>query len=333
MVNQLHRWALGPTSRAYYDEILNAVSGFAPSVKLPGGLDHTAAFEVFRLVLHDNPRIIWADTHATTVEGPGGVVGMEFTYLRGEAEARHELDALARVVNPLLDEACDHPAGLERVAAIHDGLLSLGAATEGGRDLRNPLGAILPNAGGAVCSGFARAFKMLCDATDVPCAVVSGWANNQGRPVPTNDPGKTNHAWNLVDVSAPDRPSQWVHVDAYWDAEEDGWQPHHAYFGLSDEEAAPTHLLAAYGFCPGCGESAEYYRAFGAEPRHFWNVRSALKEMQDEGRGELRLPTATSDEDFRSSARDLAKRAAQTWRRDVRVRPLLDRKVCLLRAS
>ncbi len=95
MVNQLHRWALGPTSRAYYDEILNAVSGFAPSVKLPGGLDHTAAFEVFRLVLHDNPRIIWADTHAVTVEGPGGVVGMELTYLRGQRQQKGATLALS----------------------------------------------------------------------------------------------------------------------------------------------------------------------------------------------------------------------------------------------
>lgn len=333
MVNQLHRWALSPSARAYYDEILDALSTFSPEAKLPGGLDHTAAFDVFRLVLHDNPRIIWVDTSARTLGHDGSTVGMEFEYLRDETGARRELDKVARLVNPLLDEACEHPAGLERVAAVHDGLLALNAETEGGTDLRNALGALGLSSGGAVCSGFARAFKMLCDAAGIRCAVVSGWASSNGsRPKPTRGPNHTTHAWNLVDVSTPDRPSQWVHVDAYWDAEEGSWPFHHAYFGLSDEEISTTHLLAANGFCPTCDESAMYYRSLGTEPRHFWNVPSALRKLGDEGGGELRLPSPCED-DFIASARSITHRASQEWRRDVKARFIRDRQVVLLKAS
>lgn len=332
MVNQLHRWALDPTSRAYYDEILDALSTFSPKVKLPGGLDHSEAFDVFRLVLHDNPRIIWADTSARTIGCHGSIVGMEFEYLRDEASARRELDKVARLVNPLLDEACEHPAGLERVVAVHDGLLALNAGTDGGTDLRNALGALGLSRGGAVCSGFARAFKMLSDAANIPCAVVSGWAASGGRPKPTRDPSHTTHAWNLVDVSTPDRPSQWVHVDAYWDAEEGGWPFHHAYLGLSDKEVSATHLIAANGFCPSCDESALYYRSFGAEPRHFWNVRPALRKLGCEGGGELRLPSPCPEE-FEACAKDLIHRATQEWRCNVRARLIRDRQVILLKAS
>lgn len=332
MVNQLHRWTLDPTSRAYYDEILDALSTLSPKVKLPGGLGHSEAFDVFRLVLHDNPRIIWVDTSARTIGRDGNIIGMEFEYLRGESDARRELDKVARIVNPLLDDACERPPGLERVAAVHDGLLSLNAETDGGTDLRNALGALGLSRGGAVCSGFARAFKMLCDAADIPCAVVSGWTSDKGRPKPTRDPSHTTHAWNLVDVSAQGRPSQWVHVDAYWDTEEGGWPFHHAYLGLSDKEISTTHLAATNGFCPACDESAQYYRSFGAEPRHFWNIRSALRELGYEGCGELRLPSPSAEQ-FGASAKDLIHRASQTWQCDVRARLITDRQVVLLKAS
>ena len=235
MVAQLHRSTLGPVSRAYYEEILDALATFSREATLPGGLDHTAAFEVFRLVMHDNPRIIWANSSATTVErGSRGVTKMSFSYLRDEAEARSELDAIARSANPILEAASALPAGLARVAAIHDGLLSLGAGIEGGADLRNAVGALGRGHTGAVCTGYARAFKLLCDAAHVPCAVVSGWAAGGDRPPRRGRDGETSHAWNLVDVSAErGAPPHWVHADTYWDAERDGWTCSHAYLGLS----------------------------------------------------------------------------------------------------
>ena len=156
MVAQLHRSTLGPVSRVYYEEILDALATFSREATLPGGLDHTAAFEVFRLVMHDNPRIIWANSSATTVErGSQGVTRMSFSYLRDEAEARSELDAIARSADPILETASALPAGLARVAAIHDGLLSLGADIEGGADLRNAVGALGRGHTGAVCTGYA----------------------------------------------------------------------------------------------------------------------------------------------------------------------------------
>ena len=57
----------------------------------------------------------------------------------------------------------------------------------------------------AVCEGYARSFKYLMDALEIPCVVVIGEA--------TNSNGETeNHAWNYVQLD-----SRWYAIDATWD--------------------------------------------------------------------------------------------------------------------
>ena len=332
MVAQLHRSTLGPVSRAYYEEILDALATFSREATLPGGLDHTAAFEVFRLVMHDNPRIIWANSSATTVErGSQGVTRMSFSYLRDEAETRSELDAIARSADPILEAASALPAGLARVAAIHDGLLSLGAGIEGGTDLRNAVGALGRGHTGAVCTGYARAFKLLCDAAHVPCAVVSGWATGGERLPRRGRDGETSHAWNLVDVSVErGAPPRWVHADTYWDAERDGWTCSHAYLGLSDAEAASTHLAAGVGFSPACDVSAGYYDAFDLEAWDVGGARTILRRARGTSSVEMRLPSGDEGE-FRHFAHEVVKLATKTWRHDVAYRLVPGRNVLLCR--
>lgn len=332
MVAQLHRSTLGPVSRAYYEEILDALAAFSREATLPGGLDHTAAFEVFRLVMHDNPRIIWANSSATTVErGSQGVTRMSFSYLRGEAEARAELDAIALSADPILELAADMPAGLARVAAIHDGLLGLGAGVEGGADLRNALGALGRGHAGAVCTGYARAFKLLCDAARVPCAVVSGWSSDGDLPPKPGRDGDTNHAWNLVDVSGErGAPPRWVHVDAYWDAGHDDWSFHHAYLGLSDGEASKNHLCAGVGFCPTCGVSAGYYEASDLEARSVGEAEEMLRYARGDATVEMHLSLG-DEEEFRRVAHEVTALAARVWRSDVSSRLIPERRVLLCR--
>lgn len=114
-----------------------------------GWHNHSELFDVFRPMLHDSPRIIWFDTSVNTIGRNDNIVAMEFACLRNETGARCELDKVARLFNPLIDEARNRPASHE----------------------------------------------------------------------PTRGLGHTRHAWNLGGISAPDRPSQWVHIDAYWNAE------------------------------------------------------------------------------------------------------------------
>ena len=57
----------------------------------------------------------------------------------------------------------------------------------------------------SVCEGYAKAFKYLMDALDIPCTMVIGKA--------TNSEGNTeNHAWNYVQLNGI-----WYAVDCTWD--------------------------------------------------------------------------------------------------------------------
>lgn len=55
-----------------------------------------------------------------------------------------------------------------------------------------------------VCEGYAKMFKVLCDASDVPCLIVTGTAGTTGE--------KENHMWNYVQID-----SKWYLVDCTWD--------------------------------------------------------------------------------------------------------------------
>lgn len=59
-----------------------------------------------------------------------------------------------------------------------------------------------------VCEGYAKMFKVLCDAADVPCLIVTGVAG-------TKDSFE-NHMWNYVEVDG-----LWYLVDCTWDDQQD----------------------------------------------------------------------------------------------------------------
>ncbi|MBQ8350617.1 MAG: hypothetical protein IJY20_01055 [Clostridia bacterium] len=57
----------------------------------------------------------------------------------------------------------------------------------------------------AVCDGYAKAFKLLCDAYAIPCLVVPGTATQNGKQEP--------HAWNYVQMG----DGKWYAMDVTWD--------------------------------------------------------------------------------------------------------------------
>jgi len=58
----------------------------------------------------------------------------------------------------------------------------------------------------AVCDGFAKSFKLLCDAFWIPCIYVQGYASN-------DTVAWERHAWNIVNINNKN-----YHVDSTWEA-------------------------------------------------------------------------------------------------------------------
>ena len=72
--------------------------------------------------------------------------------------------------------------------------------------LHNIVGALLD--GIAVCEGYAKSFRYLCDKLDVLCMVVTGVATSK------IDGVRGSHAWNIVRV----HEKGCCHVDVTWDS-------------------------------------------------------------------------------------------------------------------
>ena len=71
--------------------------------------------------------------------------------------------------------------------------------------------------GEAVCDGYAKAFKLLCDKYDIPCIIVAGTAVQSG--------SSEAHAWNYVQME----DGNWYAVDVTWNDKEGG-APSMSYF-------------------------------------------------------------------------------------------------------
>lgn len=77
-----------------------------------------------------------------------------------------------------------------------------------GHDCRECVSALTGSTGvnGPVCEGYARAFKVLCDAAGIPCVLVDGQAFNSA-----DDETGEAHMWNYVQVDG-----SWYAVDVTW---------------------------------------------------------------------------------------------------------------------
>lgn len=76
--------------------------------------------------------------------------------------------------------------------------------------------------GEAVCDGYAKAFKLLCDRYGIPCIIVAGTAVQSG--------GSEAHAWNYVQME----DGLWYAVDVTWNDNESG-TPDADYFLVGSE--------------------------------------------------------------------------------------------------
>ena len=66
----------------------------------------------------------------------------------------------------------------------------------------------------AVCAGYAEAFKALCDALEIECQIVSGFARGASRGLFRNENVMdSNHAWNIVTIEGKN-----YLIDCTWDS-------------------------------------------------------------------------------------------------------------------
>ena len=83
--------------------------------------------------------------------------------------------------------------------------------------------------GQAVCEGYAAAYTLACRMAGIRCGVIVGTAA-------TPDGGTGSHAWNLVDLG-----ERVMLVDVTWDDQDRLGMVLHAFFDMSEANAAESH--------------------------------------------------------------------------------------------
>ena len=89
----------------------------------------------------------------------------------------------------------------EKVKSIHDYVCRTVTYDKNASYLFSAYGALLDRR--AVCEGYAKAFKQLCDYNGIDCILVTGFAGTQNE----------NHMWNYVRMD----DNRWYAVDTTWD--------------------------------------------------------------------------------------------------------------------
>ncbi|MDR2078956.1 MAG: hypothetical protein LBP74_04450 [Treponema sp.] len=67
--------------------------------------------------------------------------------------------------------------------------------------------------GMAVCAGYANVFKAVCDEMGIKTEIVSGYGRGVSFSVFGDEPVRTNHDWNMVEIEG-----SWYLLDCTWDS-------------------------------------------------------------------------------------------------------------------
>lgn len=186
---------------------------------------------MLRCIGRDNPGLFYVDFSRITIweSAPQTSVRAEFLFSDrqiAETEARLR-QAVAAIASRFPLSQMDK---YERELALHDCLAREISYDYGGVNSDNitVVGGLLHKK--AVCEGYAKTFKLLCDRAGLSCVVVGGTATPKG------EPGE-GHAWNIVKLNGV-----CAHVDVTWDstsrADDETCYDH---FNITDDDIAQDH--------------------------------------------------------------------------------------------
>lgn len=106
--------------------------------------------------------------------------------------------------------------------------------------------------GKAVCSGYSKAMKLLCDLAGIECMIATGWSTDSSR---------EGHSWNIVKIDG-----EYYHLDVTNDdsVTDDGTEVlTYTYFNLTDKEMKKFYSWDTSLFPKCTATRNNYYRKYG----------------------------------------------------------------------
>lgn len=157
--------------------------------------------------------------------------------------------AMVEAVDEVANEVVSQTQGLDEFQTVqyfHDYVVLNCSYSSDGEYYDDAYGALVD--GSAVCEGYARAFKYLCDKASIPCELVIGYTD-------------VEHMWNVVQING-----NWYHIDLTWDdpKNKDGDYISYSYFNLTEEEILADHTIDdSYEVPSAVSTDMDYYRYYG----------------------------------------------------------------------
>ncbi len=167
--------------------------------------DHPELFyiDISKIMLHTTSKSFGSITTYDVFISPKD----NTNYLYSEFYPEEKLEKSINQVNKIRDSFINGATGnnYNKVLQVHDTLINMIEydTSYSKNNTYNIYGALIENS--VVCEGYAKAFKYILDALDIPCILVSGTG--------TNSNGDTEaHMWNYVQIN-----NSWYGVDVTWD--------------------------------------------------------------------------------------------------------------------
>lgn len=196
---------------------------------------HGAVCSAYAAYNYDHPEVFWIgkeieqDSTYTLTEGTASVYAMTLKISSPFSEqslpaARNQF---ASGLNAAVAAANRGSTAYQKLRLAHDYLCGSVTYTSGAARAYSAYGALADKK--AVCEGYSRAMKAVCDVLGIPCVCISGTAVSKS--------GSVSHMWNAVNLD-----SRWYAVDGTWDDTA----------GKSSEDSGILHTF----FLVGSGTSA-----------------------------------------------------------------------------
>lgn len=200
--------------------------------RLSSDLDSNDIYMIKEAVLSDHPEAFWItgdyDIGHNFHDGNYIILYSQYSY----DEITLALEKINAATEEILTKIPDGASEIDCELIIHDALVDsvsydLEAAAEENPSVEafSIYGALVNKK--AVCSGYARAAKVLLNRVGIECRLVSGMSKNSG------------HMWNQVKID-----NKWYNLDVTWDdsaVNNDILYNRYNYFNITDRQLAVNH--------------------------------------------------------------------------------------------
>ncbi len=203
-------------------------------------LNSAEIYMVKEAVLADHPEAFWITGDYMIASNLHDGLYVKLFSAYSYKDAFSKLLVLQQRIIAALKEIPSNRSEYERELIIHDMLIreidyahDAAEVADQYTDASTVYGALADKR--AICSGYAQAFKLLCNRVGISCSTVTGISKNEG------------HMWNIARINM-----NWYHVDVTWDdptvnnAENGDFDgiSRYDYFNLTDKWISYDHTIS-----------------------------------------------------------------------------------------